>query len=697
MHHHHYYAIVDYLKVHPVLGLLLTFVIAAAECIPFVGTVIPGSVTMTGVGILVGSGIMSLWLALFAAVAGALAGDSFGLAIGYYYQDRLDAVWPFRKYPHWLDRGRTFMSKHGGKSIFIGRFASPIRAMVPLVAGMLRISLVKFYAVDFLSAIGWAILYMLPGFLLGKASLEIPPELATKVIILALLILIIIWLVSWSVYLVSRWFYQHSSATATDLWLAMQKRRATHPLCWLLRHGEHNEGQFGRAALFIVVLILFFIVATHVAISGELIHWNEAVYHLFRGLSEVILRKIFIVLSMLGQDDVILPTVIPLVIWFAWRKQWRIAWHYLALVVISGGAVWLSKFFVSAERPPGILDASLLSSSFPSGHTTFAIVIYGFIGYLLTTIWPQWRKLIYWCAAALCAIVILSRLYLSLHWFTDIIGGILLGLCCLLPIVISYRRRRHTEFSPLALMIIFIVTIAFTSWGHLERHYKGMVHDYRPVWPNYQLGQSDWWQHRHAETIPLYRTTRLGRPAQVLNVQWAGELEPIAVTLTAAHWQLLPVHHIVTLFNVTTEKGQGSQSIAIAERLERDHLPTLIAIKTLENGKRALLFLWPANISLTPGSQPLWVGTLYYKDGHHHFFHELISTEMAEANEALIPALQTYHYRQIAIDDDLLPVRLTNGNKSSYQLLLIKPKVDEQEITDEEAEALVNANTVASK
>lgn len=689
MHHHHYYAIVDFLKTHPSLGLLITFAIAATECIPFIGTVIPGSVTMTGVGILVGSGIMALPLALFAAAAGAVAGDSTGLAIGYYYQDRLKTAWPFRKYPHWLKRGQTFMDKHGGKSIFIGRFASPIRAMVPLMAGMLRIPLTTFYLADVISAIGWAILYMLPGYLLGKASLEIPPELATKVIILALLLLIILWLVTSIVYMASRWLYYRSSTTATTLWHSLHQRRIAQPLCWLLRHGGEDAGQFGLAAAFILVLLLFLGVMFHVALSRELTYWNEAVYHLFRGLSEVVLRKTFILVSTLGQDDVILTTAIPLFFWFAWRRQWRIACHTAAVVIITMIVLWLVKYGVSAPRPPGLLDASALTPSFPSGHVALATMIYGFYGYLLTTVWPKWRKTIYWSVIALCALVILARLYLSLHWFSDIVGGVLIGLSCLLPVVISYRRYPYQRFTPAIFLSIILVTMAVTSWGYLSRHYKEMVYHYRPVWPHYQLSHEAWWQQRHDTQVPLYRTTRLGRPAQVLNVQWAGALEPIAITLAADHWQLLPVHHLVTLFNMTTEQGNAKEAVAIAQQLERDHLPSLIAVKALPEGQRALLFLWPSNVNLTPGSQPLWVGTLYYKSAPHYLFYESISTEMAEAINVLIPALKPYHTRQVTIDDDFLPVKLTRNNKKPYRLLLITPKIGQSLISPSETATFI--------
>ena len=68
-----------------------------------------------------------------------------------------------------------------------------------------------------------------------------------------------------------------------------------------------------------------------------------------------------------------------------------------------------------------------VSFSYPSGHALGSTVLYGFLAYLFATRFPQFSWLIYLLAVALIGAVGLSRLYLGVHWPTDIIGGYGIG------------------------------------------------------------------------------------------------------------------------------------------------------------------------------------------------------------------------------------------------------------------------------
>lgn len=66
--------------------------------------------------------------------------------------------------------------------------------------------------------------------------------------------------------------------------------------------------------------------------------------------------------------------------------------------------------------------------SFPSGHAMVSLVMYGFIGYVLAKQYPQWRRQIYASTASLILAIGFSRLYLGVHWATDVIVGYAAGL-----------------------------------------------------------------------------------------------------------------------------------------------------------------------------------------------------------------------------------------------------------------------------
>jgi undecaprenyl-diphosphatase len=105
----------------------------------------------------------------------------------------------------------------------------------------------------------------------------------------------------------------------------------------------------------------------------------------------------------------------------------------------------LKKIF-SRARPElweRILDVS--SYSFPSGHALVSLVIYGIFGYLLSTRFPRWRV---WLAIVTLGLIIaigLTRLYLGVHWPTDIVAGYTAGMVWLMACIISLEIWRQSR------------------------------------------------------------------------------------------------------------------------------------------------------------------------------------------------------------------------------------------------------------
>ncbi|WP_131739679.1 DedA family protein [Legionella adelaidensis] len=182
-----------WIQANPKWALLFTFLVSLSESLAIIGSIIPGSVTMTAIGILAGSGIMRIDMTIIAAILGAIAGDSASYTLGYVFRNRLVNIWPFSKYPNWLKLGKDYFAKHGGKSVLIGRFIGPLRSIIPVIAGMMHMNRWHFLFANVISAIGWAILYVLPGILIGVASSELSPESASRLFMIVIILLIIIW------------------------------------------------------------------------------------------------------------------------------------------------------------------------------------------------------------------------------------------------------------------------------------------------------------------------------------------------------------------------------------------------------------------------------------------------------------------------------------------------------------------------
>jgi membrane protein DedA with SNARE-associated domain len=145
----------------------VVLLLAFGESLAFLSLLLPATVVLIGAGGLVGAGVLSFWTLFFWAVPGAFLGDAVSYWVGRSFGGSIVQVWPFRGRPEMLDAGRRFFVRHGGKSVFIGRFFGPMRAVVPLVAGMLGMPRIRFQVYNFTSALLWVPALLAPGAFVG--------------------------------------------------------------------------------------------------------------------------------------------------------------------------------------------------------------------------------------------------------------------------------------------------------------------------------------------------------------------------------------------------------------------------------------------------------------------------------------------------------------------------------------------------
>ena len=143
------------------------FALAFAESMAFLSLLVPFTAMIVGAGALVGSGALDPWIVIPWGVAGAAFGDSVSYWIGLYFKERVPRMWPFRDKPEQLERGYEFFRRWGVLSVFIGRFFGPLRAVVPIVAGMMKMTQWKFQVANVVSAIVWLPMLLVPGAVAG--------------------------------------------------------------------------------------------------------------------------------------------------------------------------------------------------------------------------------------------------------------------------------------------------------------------------------------------------------------------------------------------------------------------------------------------------------------------------------------------------------------------------------------------------
>ena len=165
-----YFAVlVDFVHAHSHYAYSVIFLLALSEAIPVVGTVVPGSTFIIGISALATGSNENPWLLVMAAILGAIVGDGLSFWLGQHYRQKILRTWPLTQYPQFVARSEGLIAKYGAASVFLARFTAVVRAFVPMVAGILRMSPWHFYTANILSAFVWAPAHVFPGVLVALA------------------------------------------------------------------------------------------------------------------------------------------------------------------------------------------------------------------------------------------------------------------------------------------------------------------------------------------------------------------------------------------------------------------------------------------------------------------------------------------------------------------------------------------------
>ncbi len=159
-----------FIAAHSGWAVAVMFVTSFGESFAFVSLLFPGTSLLIAAGTLMSAGTLPYLPVLAGAVLGAVLGDTVSYWIGRRFGGALARLWPFSRHPDLLPGGIRFFARHGGKSVFIGRFFGPMRAVIPLAAGIMRMPPDRFWIANVASAIVWAPMLLLVGDAVGDAG-----------------------------------------------------------------------------------------------------------------------------------------------------------------------------------------------------------------------------------------------------------------------------------------------------------------------------------------------------------------------------------------------------------------------------------------------------------------------------------------------------------------------------------------------
>jgi membrane-associated phospholipid phosphatase len=167
--------------------------------------------------------------------------------------------------------------------------------------------------------------------------------------------------------------------------------------------------------------------------------WERALLEAMHVEPVPLIDGALLVLPWLGTNITLIPVLLVAALWLERRRRRRdLAVHLLVVELGSYTVNPLLKAIFSRARPDLWEKRGQFAwSSYPSGHAIASVAV------LLTIAWLLWRERGWrwpWAAAAaLVGISLYSRLYLGVHWPTDVIGGALVGLVWLLSTIVAFR------------------------------------------------------------------------------------------------------------------------------------------------------------------------------------------------------------------------------------------------------------------
>jgi membrane protein DedA with SNARE-associated domain len=153
---HYIQPTIEYVRLHESWAAPIVFALCFAESLAFISLLIPAWAALVGIGALISASGLNFWPIWIAGALGAALGDWLSYWVGYKLENRVYHMWPLSQHPTIIPAGEVFIKKWGVAAIFIGRFSGPLRAAVPLVAGVFAMPYWRFQIANFTSALVWA-------------------------------------------------------------------------------------------------------------------------------------------------------------------------------------------------------------------------------------------------------------------------------------------------------------------------------------------------------------------------------------------------------------------------------------------------------------------------------------------------------------------------------------------------------------
>jgi membrane protein DedA with SNARE-associated domain/membrane-associated phospholipid phosphatase len=440
---------------------LLVGAFAFAETGAFVGLVVPGETVMLLGGAVAGQGAIDIYLLIAIAWFAAWAGDTTSFFLG----RRLGREFVMTHGPRFgisherFERVEDYFSRHGGKTIFIGRFISLVRAFAPFIAGSSGMRYRAFVPYSILGTGLWASAHILIGYFFSR-SIETAARYAGKgAFLLATLIVV----VAGSVFLYRRFRVAENRAAAVrwmegnaaTRWLVVLGRRY-QPQFHFLWDRVTPGGTFGLefTSLMAVLAVSLFVLVAYIVVVGREpgpTHGDVTAMEVAEHLRAAWFTDFSKVFTFLGSGVFTWGLTAVCAALLALRRRWTEFGVLLAGMTLTSIGFHEIKDAVDRPRPDDAL-VGYSGSSFPSGHAARSVLYVWLAVMVVLRLRPGMARgtAVVAGGIVLTILVGLSRVYLNVHYLSDVSSGWALGaacfsLCAAVGLVISQVRQNPLQ------------------------------------------------------------------------------------------------------------------------------------------------------------------------------------------------------------------------------------------------------------
>ena len=610
----------DYIGSNPTLGVTAAFLIAMGEALLIIGLFVPSTATLIAIGGLVGLGKLPFWPVFIATFLGAVAGDAISFWVGYIYRDRLKEIWPFSRYRGLFEAGQAYFAKHGGKSVVIGRFIPGVKAVVPGIAGMMDMGVVRFQVLNVLSAVVWAAAHILPGISAGLALQwlgSISRRLAIVLLILILVMVAVVWL--------ARAALRIGLAYLPDgfaLALHHTGLRQTRVGVFLERLISPGEEDF---RLFVVLNVVLASATAGCAWLVQNVATRDSIAAFDRNISQFLQSirtswtdDLMVAVTLMSGWPVTIAITIAGAAVLVLAERRRIALGLIAAMAATLAFVMILTLIVPWSPPPA--GRALIEGGLSRSHAALSAALLGVIGFIiLRGVGPLAGRVVVATCGCLIALVALSRMYLAAEWPSDVGAGLLFGAALTAIFALAFHDEDVSFSTAMALAAAATVSGLLVGSWQLSRSFAD-----DPFFSNQYVSRtivmSTSWRDGGWSALSRRRVDLAGAAEEPMLLQWRGGLQSLQQALEARGWKAAPAWSVDAL-NGFAFPDTPAADLPAAPKFHDGRREVLTALHPLNDGQnRLVLQVWPENVRDPNGrSESFYVGAVVRERVEHPF------------------------------------------------------------------------------